>query len=70
MRDAVIAEYISTEYKTARGRLVGMIVTDQDLHSLLGPKVSIFARNAPGIFTQSAPLVFTHDAPLCRGGYG
>lgn len=37
MRDAVIAQYISYEYKTARARLVGMIVADQDLHSLLGP---------------------------------
>jgi hypothetical protein len=37
MRDPVIAAYISTEYKTARARLVGMIVADQDLHSLLGP---------------------------------
>ena len=38
MRDPVIAAYISTEYKTARARLVGMIVADQDLHSLLGPQ--------------------------------
>jgi hypothetical protein len=38
MRDAVIADYISSEYKTARARLVGMIVADQDLHSLLGPR--------------------------------
>ena len=38
MRDSVIAEYISSEYKTSRARLVGMIVADQDLHSLLGPK--------------------------------
>lgn len=38
MRDPVIAEYISSEYKTSRARLVGMIVADQDLHSLLGPK--------------------------------
>jgi len=38
MRDAVVADYISSEYKTARARLVGMIVADQDLHSLLGPK--------------------------------
>ncbi len=37
MRDAVMASYISQEYKTARARLVGMIVADQDLHSLLGP---------------------------------
>ncbi len=37
MRDAVIASHVSAEYKTARARLVGMIVADQDLHSLLGP---------------------------------
>jgi len=37
MRDPVMASYISQEYKTARARLVGMIVADQDLHSLLGP---------------------------------
>ena len=37
MRDAVIASYVSAEYKTARARRVGMIVADQDLHSLLGP---------------------------------
>ena len=37
MRDPVIAAYVSAEYKTARARLVGMIVADQDLHSLLGP---------------------------------
>jgi hypothetical protein len=38
MRDSVVANYISSEYKTARARLVGMIVADQDLHSLLGPR--------------------------------
>jgi len=38
MRDSVIASYISSEYKTARARLVGMVVADQDLHSLLGPR--------------------------------
>lgn len=37
MRDPIMASYISQEYKTARARLVGMIVADQDLHSLLGP---------------------------------
>lgn len=37
MRDPVVAAYISAEYKTARARLVGMIVADQDLHSMLGP---------------------------------
>jgi len=38
MRDGVIASHVSAEYKTARSRLVGMIVADQDLHSLLGPQ--------------------------------
>lgn len=38
MRDAVVANYISSEYKTSRARLVGMLVADQDLHSLLGPR--------------------------------
>lgn len=38
IRDPVVANYISSEYKTARARLVGMIVADQDLHSLLGPR--------------------------------
>lgn len=38
IRDAVVANYISSEYKTARARLVGMVVADQDLHSLLGPR--------------------------------
>ncbi len=38
MRDAAVAAYISAEYKTARARRVGMIVADQDLHSLLGPR--------------------------------
>jgi hypothetical protein len=37
MRDDVIASHVSEEYKTARSRRVGMIVADQDLHSLLGP---------------------------------
>ncbi len=36
-RDRVIASNTSYEFKTARARGVGMIVADQDLHSLLGP---------------------------------
>lgn len=36
MRDPVIASNTSYEFKTARARLVSMIVADQDLHSLLG----------------------------------
>lgn len=38
MRDAVVAAYVSNEYKTARSRRVAMIVADQDLHSMLGPQ--------------------------------
>lgn len=38
MRDAVVAAYVSNEYKTARSRRVAMIVADQDLHSMLGPR--------------------------------
>ncbi|MCP4570450.1 MAG: hypothetical protein GY841_22940, partial [FCB group bacterium] len=37
MRDPIMANYISEEYKTARARFVSMIVADQDLHSFLGP---------------------------------
>lgn len=36
MRDPVIASNTSYEFKTARARLVSMVVADQDLHSLLG----------------------------------
>jgi len=38
MRDAVIAGFVSKEYKTSRSRRVGMIVADQTLNSLLGPR--------------------------------
>jgi hypothetical protein len=38
MRDAVLARYVSGEYKTARARRVAMIVADQTLNSLLGPR--------------------------------
>lgn len=38
LRDYVLAQYISAGFKTARSSLVGMIVADQDLHSLLGPQ--------------------------------
>ena len=38
MRDEILADHISYEYKTARSRRVGMIVADQDLHTLLGPR--------------------------------
>jgi hypothetical protein len=38
MRDAVVASYVSAEYKTARARRVSMVVADQDMHSMLGPR--------------------------------
>lgn len=37
MRDREAASFVSGMFKTARSSLVGMIVADQDLHSLLGP---------------------------------
>ncbi|MEM7800523.1 MAG: ATP-binding protein [Chloroflexota bacterium] len=37
MRDAVVADYVSDKYKTARSLGVSMIVADQTLASLLGP---------------------------------
>ncbi len=37
MKDPIMANYISQEYKTARSRFVAMIVADQDLPSFLGP---------------------------------
>ncbi len=59
MRDEVLADHISYEYKTARARRVGMIVADQDLHTLLGP------RNARGVhpgetmlFNAASTLLF------------
>lgn len=38
MRDEVIASHVSAEYKTARARRVSMIVADQDIESLMGPR--------------------------------
>ncbi len=59
MRDAVVANYISSEYKTARARLVGMVVADQDLHSLLGPKDEKGLHHGIPILANSAnTLVF------------
>jgi hypothetical protein len=59
MRDAVVASYISSEYKTARARLVGMIVADQDLHSLLGPRDSQGLHHGVPILANAAnTLIF------------
>ena len=37
MRDAIVADYVSDKYKTARSLGVGMIVADQTIASLIGP---------------------------------
>ena len=37
MRDAVVADYVSDKYKTARSLGVSMIVADQTIASLIGP---------------------------------
>ena len=59
MRDSVVANYISSEYKTARARLVGMVVADQDLHSLLGPKDEKGLHHGVPILANSAnTLIF------------
>jgi hypothetical protein len=60
MRDAVIASHVSAEYKTARARLVGMIVADQDLHSLLGPRDERGLHHGIPILANAATvLIFT-----------
>ncbi len=54
MRDGVIAAHVSGEYKTARSRRVGMIVADQDLHSLLGPADASGLHHGAPILANSA----------------
>jgi hypothetical protein len=61
MRDPVIAAYISTEYKTARARLVGMMVADQDLHSLLGPKAKNGLHHGIPILANAANTLIFHQ---------
>ncbi|MHC1730441.1 MAG: hypothetical protein AB9888_00185 [Bacteroidales bacterium] len=59
MRDSVVASHVSAEYKTARARYVGMIVADQDLHSLLGPKDEHGIHHGVPILANSAnSLIF------------
>lgn len=59
MRDGVIAAHVSGEYKTARARRVGMIVADQDLHSLLGPAdASGLHHGAPILANSAFTLLF------------
>ena len=61
MRDAVIAAYISNEYKTARARLVGMIVADQDLHSLLGAADQRGLHHGVPILANAANTLIFHQ---------
>ena len=60
MRDQVVAAYISAEYKTSRSRYVGMIVADQDLHSMLGPAdpVSGLHHGIPILANAAFSLIF------------
>ena len=63
MRDPVIASHVSEEYKTARSRKVGMIVADQDLHSLLGPADEHGLHHGVPILANSATtLIFNQKA--------
>lgn len=63
MRDPVIASHVSSEYKTARARKVGMIVADQDLHSLLGPTDEHGLHHGVPILANSATtLIFNQKA--------
>ena len=63
MRDPVIASHVSSEYKTARARKVGMIVADQDLHSLLGPADEHGLHHGVPILANSATtLIFNQKA--------
>ncbi len=68
MRDPVMAAYISAEYKTARARLVGMIVADQDLHSFLGPQdASGLHHGVPMLANAANVLLFNQkDSELER----
>jgi len=61
MRDPVIAAYISNEYKTARARLVGMIVADQDLHSLLGPADEFGLHHGVPMLANAANTLIFHQ---------
>lgn len=54
MRDAVIASHVSSEYATARSRRVGMIVADQELHTLLGPQDATGLHHGAPILANSA----------------
>ncbi len=61
MRDPVIAAHVSGEYKTARSRRVGMIVADQDLHSLLGPADESGLHHGAPILANSAFTLLFHQ---------
>lgn len=57
MRDPVIARNTSHEYKTARSRLVSMIVADQDLPSLLGQRDATTGTHHGQLMLANAAIV-------------
>jgi hypothetical protein len=61
MRDAVVAAYVSAEYKTARARRVAMVVADQDLHSMLGPRDEHGVHHGIPILANSAFSFIFHQ---------
>lgn len=54
MRDAVVASHVSYEYKTARARLVSMVVADQTLPSLMGQKDALGTAHGELMFGNAA----------------
>lgn len=57
IRDREAASFVSAMYKTSRSRLVGMIVADQDLHSLLGPQDESGLHHGVPILANSANIL-------------
>ncbi|MDT8899551.1 ATP-binding protein (plasmid) [Thermanaerothrix sp. 4228-RoL] len=57
MRDREAAAFVSGMFKTARSSLVGMIVADQDLHSLLGPADEAGLRHGVPMLANAANVL-------------
>jgi hypothetical protein len=59
MRDAVVASHVSYEFKTARARLVSMVIADQTLPSLMGQKDALGTAHGELMFGNAAvSLIF------------
>lgn len=61
MRDPVIAANTSYEFKTARARLVSMVVADQDLHSLLGRQDMAGTHHGMPMLANAAIVMIFHQ---------